>query len=177
MLSKERISEAKSNVSQYLKEGMLKKITINEPSVKKILVNNCSESLTVAETLSKSNISNLWIIVCSYYSMYYIANAVLYELGYKVGDKVSHKVTADALIIYAIKKLTESLVEDYEEAKSEALEISGNKAEALIEHFDFEREKRSRFQYSTSETVLKSKAQTSLERAKKFVFEMKKLLV
>lgn len=109
--------------------------------------------------------------------MYYISNAVLYYLGYKVGDKISHKVTADALIVYATKKLKESLLEDYEEAKSDALEISGNKAEALIEHFDFEREKRSRFQYSTSETALKSKAQTSLERAKKFVFEMKKLLV
>jgi len=177
MLSKERINEAKGNVSRYLKEGMLKKITIKEPSVGKILVNNCNESLTVAESLSKSNMSNLWVIVCSYYSMYYIANAVLYEFGYKVGDKVSHKVTADALIVYAIKRLKESLLEDYEEAKSDALEISGNKAEMLIEHFDFEREKRSRFQYSTSETALQSKAQTSLERAKKFVFEMKKLLV
>lgn len=177
MLSKERINEAKENVSQYLKEGMLKKITVKEPSVKKILVNNCNESLTVAESLSKSNISNLWVIVCSYYSMYYIANAVLYDLGYKVGDKISHKVTADTLIVYAIKKLKESFFEDYEEAKEDALEISGNKAEELIEHFDFEREKRSRFQYSISETALKSKAQTSLERAKKFVFEMKKLLV
>ena len=177
MLSKERINEAKNNVSQYLKEGMLKKITIKELSIGKILVNNCDESLNVAESLSKSNMSNLWIIVCSYYSMYYIANAVLYNLGYKVGNKISHKVTADALIVYAIKKLKESLLEDYEEAKSDALEISGNKAEELIGHFDSEREKRSRIQYSTSETALKSKAQTSLERAKKFVFEMRKLLI
>jgi len=109
--------------------------------------------------------------------MYYIANAVLYDLGYKVGDKVSHKVTADALIVYATKKLKESLLEDYEEAKADALEISGNKADSLIEHFDFEREKRSRFQYSTSEIALKSKSQTSLVRAKRFVFEMKKLII
>lgn len=149
MLSKERVNEAKTNVSQYLKEGMLKKITIKESSVGKILINNCNESLTIAESLSKSNMSNLWVIVCSYYSMYYIANTVLYNLGYKVGDKISHKVTADALIVYATKKLKESLLEDYEEAKSDALEISGNKAEELIGHFDFEREKRSRFQYST----------------------------
>ena len=177
MLNKERVNEAKNNVFQYLKEGMLKKISVKEPPIGKILVNNCNESLTVAESLLKSNMSNLWVIVCSYYSMYYIANAVLYNLGYKVGDRISHKVTADALIVHAMKKLRESLLEDYEEAKSDALEISGNKAEELISHFDFEREKRSRFQYSTSETALKSKAQTSLERAKKFVFEMKKLLI
>jgi hypothetical protein len=177
MLSKERVNEAKENVSQYLKEGMLKKITEKEFSVRKILINNCDDSLTVAEHLSKNNMSNLWIIVCSYYSMYYIANAVLYSLGFKVQDKISHKVTADALIVYVTKRLKESFLEDYEEAKSDALEISGNKAESLVEHFDFEREKRSRFQYSTSETALKSKAQTSLERAKRFVFEMKKLLI
>lgn len=42
MLSKERINEAKENVSHYLKEGILKKLTIKEPSVGKILINNCN---------------------------------------------------------------------------------------------------------------------------------------
>jgi len=28
--------------------------------------------------------------------MYYIANAVLYKMGYKIGEKISHKITADA---------------------------------------------------------------------------------
>jgi uncharacterized protein (UPF0332 family) len=42
--------------------------------------------------------------------------------------------------------------------------------------FDLEREKRSRFQYQMDEEIQKCKAQTSLERAKLFVFEMKKLL-
>jgi len=176
MLDKERIKEAKYNVNTYLNEGLLKKVVIKEPQIKQILLSNCKESLSVAEILFKNSYSNLWTIVCSYYSMYYVANAVLYEFGYKIGDKVSHKVTADALIAYVMEKLKESFLEDYEEAKEEALELSGNKAGELVESFNAELEKRSRFQYSTSETALRSKASTSLDRAKRFVFEMEKLI-
>jgi uncharacterized protein (UPF0332 family) len=176
MLDKERIKEAKTNVENYLKEGLLKKITIKQPEVRNILVNNCKESLKVAEILFTNNYSNLWTIVCSYYSMYYMSKAVLYELRYKIGEQISHKVTADALIVYVMNKLKESLLEDYEQAREDALEISGNKASGLIENFDFERVKRSRFQYSITETAMKSKAETSLKRAKEFVLEMEKLL-
>ena len=41
----------------------------------------------------------------SYYSMFYIANAVLIKKGYKTGDKIAHKVTADALITIIRSKL------------------------------------------------------------------------
>jgi len=37
-------------------------------------------------------------------------------------------------------------------------------------------EKRSVFQYETTEEIKKAKAKTSLERAKRFAFEMEKLL-
>ena len=100
--------------------------------------------------------------------MYYAANAVLYRIGYKVGRKVSHKVTADALIVLARNKLMKSLLEDYEDALSQTNEI--------LASLDKEREKRSVFQYETTEDVKKAKASTSLERAKLFVFEMEKLL-
>tara|TARA_Y100000031_G_scaffold145278_1_gene177701 strand:- start:103 stop:234 length:132 start_codon:yes stop_codon:yes gene_type:complete len=40
----------------------------------------------------------------------------------------------------------------------------------------FDRSKRSKIQYDTTEQAKHSKAQTSLERAKRFVFEMEKLL-
>ena len=49
-------------------------------------------------------------------------------------------------------------------------------AEELIESLDMERRKRERFQYSMTETVMKNKAKTSLDRAKKFLTEMEKLL-
>ncbi len=176
MLDKNRIKEAQSNVTRYLSEGIIRKAQFKNPSVKKILIDNCNESLKVAELLFKNNNSNLWTIVTSYYAMYYISNAVLYNLGYKVGEQISHKVTADALLVYVREKLKQSLFEDYEEAKAEALELSGNRANELLEDFDRERSKRSRFQYTTTEIALKSKAQTSLERAKKFIAEMEKLL-
>ena len=118
----------------------------------------------------------LWIIVSSYYAMYYIANAVLLDLGYKVGDKISHKVTIDALIVFVRDKLKKELFEEYEDIKEDALELISSKADSLLQSIDYEREKRSKFQYQMDEQVKKSKALTSLERAKTFVFEMKKLL-
>ncbi|HLD33240.1 MAG TPA: hypothetical protein VJB66_00845, partial [Candidatus Nanoarchaeia archaeon] len=117
----------------------------------------------------------LWIIVSAYYAMYYIANAVLYKQSYKVGEKISHKVTADALIVFVRHKLKKSLLENYEEAQQQAL--AGIKADELIEKFNFEREKRSFVQYEMKEAEIHSKASTSLQRAKEFMFEMKKLLV
>ena len=108
--------------------------------------------------------------------MYYITNAVLYKIGYKIGSKVSHKVTADALIVFVRNKLKKNLLEDYEQAKEEALEIIGRKTDEIIESFDREMEKRSTFQYESTEEIKRTKANTSLERAKRFVFEMKKLL-
>src|SRR3989344_3145813 len=174
MLDKKRIDEAKRNINAYLREGKVIKISFKDNSIKKILVDNSDESLRVAELLNKGDNSNLWTIVCSYYAMYYISKAVLYEIGYKIGEEISHKVTADALIVYVTDKLKKSLMEEYEEAKEEALELSGNKANELLDDYDREKNKRSRFQYSLTETALKRKANTSLERAKKFILEMKK---
>src|SRR3989344_9102423 len=141
MLDKKTIDEAKANVQKYLREGLL---TQEKPQkiVSNILISNSRESLETADFLNKNNKSKLWIIVCSYYSMFYMANAVLYKLGYKVGEKIAHKITSDALIVYVRNKLKEKLIEDYEELKEEALLIAKNKAEGLIEDFEFERNKR-----------------------------------
>lgn len=183
MLDEKKIKEAHSNVKNYLVEELMKKIIVIDDKVKNIFVKNCKESLKVAKLLFKENYSDLWTIVCSYYSMYYIANAVLYKLYYKIGDKISHKITFDALIVYVRDKLKnllvedyEKLLEDYEEVQNEALEIAGIKTDEIIHSFDLERIKRSRLQYRTTESAKHVKAKTSLERAKRFVFEMEKLL-
>jgi uncharacterized protein (UPF0332 family) len=176
MLDEKRVNEAHDNVKMYLADNMLEKSKITDQRITNIWVCNHKESLKVASLMLENSYSSLWAIVCSYYSMYYLANAVLYRLGYKVGDKVSHKVTADALIVYVKDKLKSSFLEDYEEAKQEAMGIAGHKADELVESFDFERVKRNRIQYSTTETAKRAKAQTSLERARKFAFEMEKLL-
>ena len=176
MLSEKRINEAKLNVNTYLTEGLLTKQQF-QSNIYKILVNNADGSLEAANFLLKNNKSNLWVIVCSYYSMFYIANSLLLKIGYKVGDKIPHKVTNDALIVFVKDKLKSSLLEDYEEVKEDALLLAKNRAETLLENFEFERKKRSTIQYQTGEPEKSSKAETSLKRAVEFMAEMKKLLM
>ena len=178
MLDKKRIQEAESNVQQYLQEGILKK-QINKTAMG-MYIENSELSLQTAQKIlsleSKDYQPYLWVIVTSYYSMYYISNAVLLKLGYKVGDKISHKVTADALIVFVRNRFKKQLLVEYEDTKEDALELMSQRADAIIKNLDFEREKRSRFQYQMDEKAKREKALTSLERAKGFVFEMKKLL-
>ncbi len=176
MLDNERIREAERNVKGYLGEGLMKKVGEPDKNILSVLGRNSEESLETADFLFKNNMSLLWVVVCSYYSMYYAANEVLYRYGYKIGHKISHKITSDALIVFVRSKLKERLLEEYEEAKGEAFELANLKTNEIIESFDFERDKRSRFQYEMTDTIKRSKAETSLERAKRFVFEMKKLL-
>jgi len=178
MLDKKRIKEAESNVKHYLEEGLIKKTT-NE-TAKQMYIENADLSLETAQKLlsleSKDYKPYLWTIVSSYYSMYYIANAALLNLGYKVGDKISHKVTSDAMIIFIRNKLKKEMLEGYEDIKQDALELISSKTDFLLKSLDLEREKRSKFQYQMSEEVKRGKAVTSLKRAKEFLFEMKKLL-
>ncbi|MEK6890966.1 MAG: HEPN domain-containing protein [Nanoarchaeota archaeon] len=175
MLDQKRIKEAQTNVKSYLSEGLIYKQDFQD-IVFSVLTNNAKESLETADFLFKNGKSKLWVIVASYYSMFYMGNAVLYKIGYKVGEKIPHKVTSDALIVYVKDRLKESLIENYEELKEEALLIAGNKAEDLIGNFDYERKKRSSIQYQTKGPELSSKAETSLKRAKEFLFEIEKLI-
>ena len=176
MLDKDRIKKAEDNVKSYLEDGLLRKTIMNK-QIMNIILTNGKESLKVAEEIHQKNISDLWVIVSSYYAMYYYANAVLLKLGYKVGDKIVHKVTSEALIVYVRTKLKENLIEEYEETKEEALKLAGTKTDEIIESFEFEKNKRSFIQYKTIEIEKHSKAITSLKRAKEFTREMEKLLI
>ena len=113
MLSNERIKEAEACVKSYLAEGLLKKEKFRS-IVFETYIRNHRESLLIARKLFNENLSNLWVVVISYYSRFYIANAFLYKLGYKVGPKVAHKVTSDALIVFVRNKIKNNLIEDYE---------------------------------------------------------------
>ena len=171
MLSNERIKEAETNVKSYLAEGLLKKEKFRS-IVFDTYIRNHRESLLVAKKLFNENLSNLWVVVISYYSMFYIANALLYKIGNKVGSKVAHKVTSDALIVFVRNKLKDHFIEDYEIAGTEALSLSDN----LLQNYDSERIKRSVFQYESTEEVKVARAKTSLERAEQFSKEMEQML-
>ncbi len=176
MLDEKRIKEAENNIRKHLEDRLLWKYNLFKKEILETYERNYQESLNVAQKLFDQKLSNLWVIAISYYSMYYITNAVLYKSGYKIGTKISHKITADALIIFIRNKLKNSLLEDYETAREEALSVIGRKTDEIISSFDRELEKRSIFQYQSTEEIKRAKAKTSLERAKKFIFEMKKLL-
>jgi uncharacterized protein (UPF0332 family) len=175
MLDTERIKEAESNMRKYFEDNLISKSSPNQ-IVLATYLRNALESMEVAELILEKKKSDLWVVVCSYYGMYYIANAVLNKLGYKVGEKISHKVTSDALIVFVRNKLKKSLLEQYENLKEDALALVQNKTDELVLSFHYEREKRSLFQYNMKEELKSSKSQTSLTRAKEFIDEMKNLL-
>jgi len=132
---------------------------------------------------------SLWVVVTSYYSMFYIANAAMAKLGLKVGEKIAHKITQDALLVYFIKnnRLAKSLLEDYKQTKSEVLGLMNVseeellkefevKAKELIADFGHQREKRGEFQYDITKTAKEHFAQLSFERAQNFIQEMIKVI-
>jgi uncharacterized protein (UPF0332 family) len=175
MIDEKIKKEAKNNFNNYLTEGLIKKE--KNDTAKLMYIKNAEISLKLAQENIKSTLKPFrWVIVQSYYSMFYIANAVLLEIGYKTGSKIVHKVTSDALIVLIMDKMRDGLLEEYEELKENALEIASIKSENIISSFSMEKNKRSKFQYNVTESIQEKKANTSLIRAKEFLFEMKKLI-
>jgi uncharacterized protein (UPF0332 family) len=178
MLSPERIKEAEINVLTYIRDGLLLKNGEYREDIFKSYIEKSNESLEVAGFLSENEVSSLWITVTSYYSMYYIANAVLYKMGYKVSGSISHRVTCDALIHLVRDKLKKNLIEEFEDAQDEALQLTNpEKAEDIILTLDYERKKRSIFQYEMGFEIKDSRAKTSFRRAKIFILEISKMLI
>jgi uncharacterized protein (UPF0332 family) len=201
MISPERAKEADRNVKQYLADGLLKVKDKDAPRFVGFFMNNAESSLRTASILQqisdddavKESLkvdrtfeSYLWVIVSSYYSMYYAATALLASQGVRVTGQIVHKVTADALIhFFGANKRLARLLEEYEEARMAGLELTGReelmkqierKADELIVAYESERKKRSRFQYEIGVEAKKAYAESSLQRAREFVFEIGKLL-
>lgn len=100
----------------------------------------------------------------------YIANAYFLTLGYKVGHKIAHKITADTLIVLVKDKFKHQYLKEYELAVEEALSISEN----LVENFDFERIKHSRFQYMKQLRKLNNQKQIHhFKEQKNFLLKLK----
>ncbi len=123
----------------------------------------------------------LWVVNASYYSMFYMARALLENEGIKIKSDLSiHAITFDALLsyFYLTGKLQKELLDDFLEAQEDAAELLGKqKADELIEAYFFEKKKRGTFTYDMGEILVESKAKTSLERAQKFRRELKKIIM
>lgn len=200
MIEKERVEEAKRNVKIYIEDGLLK---IGDKEAAKFVdffMANAESSLQTASILQEISDDNslketlkvssgfesyLWVIVSSYYSMFYAATAMLAKQGIRATGQIVHKVTADALIhFFGSNDKLAKLLEQYEEAQTVGLELVGReelmkrmqkRADELIVSYDGERKKRSKFQYDIGVQAKRGYAQTSLERARNFVFEIRKL--
>jgi uncharacterized protein (UPF0332 family) len=175
MTDDRRKKEAMENFSEYIREGLIKKQ--KDDDAKEMYIHNSNLSLKLAEKMLDDPLRPyLWSIVISYYSMFYMANAVLLHVGYKTGRKIVHKVTSDALVVLVADKLRKELIEEYENMRNDAMEIASMKTEELLKNYDLELEKRSKFQYNMTLNVQEQIARTSVKRAAEFVLEMRKLL-
>jgi len=191
MLEEKKIKESESRAKQYIQEGIVKSKEKKEHV--KFFLDNADNSLATAKTLYELSTSAekqknigltsfngfLWVVNAGYYSMFYMARALLENAGIKIKtDRSLHAITFDAVIhyFYLTGKLQKAVIEDLIEARQEASELLGKqKADELIEDYFHEKTKRATFTYETGETVMQNKAKTSLKRAIRFNEEIKKL--
>ncbi len=195
MLDAKRIAEGERNFRRYIEDGWLFQKQADIANYIHFFLKNAETSLLTAQTLFDLSTANkekkelvgvqenfesfLWVVVASYYSMFYAALALLAKHQFKVGDKLAHKVVADTLIAqFLTNKRLAKLIESYEDSKETALEIVGTEERAyeLVESFDQERRKRHRLQYELGEEAKQNLAKTSLERASAFVAEVRQIL-
>ena len=167
-----RIKIAERNFTRYLEDKLLEKVQTQNKIILQTYLRNAQESLMVAEKLFQEKTSPLWVVVTSYYSMFYMACAYLYKLGYKSKGEIVHQVINETLIVQARHKIKNYLLENYGEEKAKALIIVDNH----LTNYEREKGKRASFQYESTEEIKESKAKTSLERAKEFRNLMRNLL-
>lgn len=192
MLDDKKLKEIKDRVPRYVKEGRI--VIDRQKRFIDFFLTNAKNSLNAASLLFAASTSKqlqnqtgypdfngfLWVINTSYYSMFYMARALLENNGVKIKTEIGvHAVTFDALVFYfyATGKLQKEFIEDFAEAKMETAELLGKeKAKTLVEEYYYEKEKRTTFTYELGEIAMQNKAQTSLERARLFNQEIRKIL-
>ena len=106
----------------YLKEGLFKKGDYNH--LTEFYIKTAKKTLQTADALMQISENNdlkkklgllddfetyLWVITASYYSIFYMVNALFSKNGIKIGDKVVHKVTSDVFYFYFIKNQENTL--------------------------------------------------------------------
>ncbi len=192
MLDEKKLKEAESRIKQLISEGIIK--SKGKPEHVDFFIKNADDSIDSAKALFELSTNSekqeylgfttfnglLWVVNASYYSMFYMARALLENGGIKIKADLSvHAVTFDAMVyyFYLTGKLQKEFLEDFIEAKEDAAELLGKqKADELMEDYFFEKKKRGTFTYDMGTVLVESKAKTSLERAQKFRRELKKII-
>lgn len=192
MLQEKKLKEAETRIKQFISDGTIK--TKEKPEQVDFYLKNADDSIDSAKALFELSTNQdkqqylgftsfnglLWVVNASYYSMFYMARALLENGGIKIKTDFSiHAVTFDSVIyyFYLTGKLQKELLDDFIEAKEDAAGLLGKqKADELMEEYFFEKKKRGTFTYDMGAVLVQSKAKTSLERAQKFRRELKKII-
>lgn len=192
MIDKKKLNEAEIRVKQLISKGII--VSKKKPEFVDFFIKNADDSIDSAKALfelsndpEKQKIFGftsfnglLWVVNASYYSMFYMARALLEKFVIKIKADLSiHAITFDAVIyyFYLTGKMQKEFLEDFIEAKEDAAEILGKKkADLLIEDYFYEKRKRGTFTYNMGIELVKSKTKTSLQRALRFRREMKKII-
>ena len=188
-LEEKQLREIQNRVKKYLSECT---VLVKQKAVDvDFFLKNADDSLQSAKCLfdvsakhdyaGYENINGfLWVINASYYSMFYMARALLGHEGIKLKTELSiHLLVFDVLVhfFYITGKLQKQLVEHYAQAKEEAAELLGRqKADELVQDYLYEKEKRATFTYETGIFAMQSKAKTSLDRSIKFNLEIRRII-
>ena len=197
MLDNKKLEEIKKEVAKLRNE---EEITKDEKNKKLIdfYLENALVSLNTAKILNKISLdsnakegfdfisedfeSYFWIINSSYYSMFYMAGALLAKLGLKIKSEIGvHKKTFFALVyyFYLSGKIAKQYIEQFKEAQEESQELLGimqKKVKDLMIKYDSEMDKRATFTYNIGIKAKESKASTSLKRAVEFYNECLRIM-
>lgn len=203
MLDDKRLEIIRKNVPLMVNGGEIEKSEKNK-QMANFYLENALVSLNVAKILSDASLNDpikrqfkfigkdfeafLWVINTSYYSMFYMAGALLASLGIKVKSEIGiHKKTFEALVFYFYlsPRIAKHYIEEFEVAQHESHSLLGTednlvvmqrKAKELIASYDYELDKRGRFTYNMGEKAKSVKAMTSLNRAMEFYGECLKVI-
>ncbi|MBI5390614.1 hypothetical protein HZB02_03940 [Candidatus Woesearchaeota archaeon] len=193
MLEQKKLVEAEKRIRQYLAEGSI--IVKAKPEHTSFFLKHAADALDSASVLYEISTDAekqkllgftsfnglLWTVNASYYSMFYMARALIEREGIRIKADLSvHAITFDTIIsfFYVTGKLQKGLLDDFADAKGDAAALLGKqRADELIEEYYYEKSKRSSFTYEMGALVVQSKAKTSLDRARKFMREIKKIML
>ncbi len=201
MIDEKKLKEIENLVPKLLSEGFIKKNKeyqrlvdfYKEKALDSLnsanLLLQASVNSKVSEQLGFKNFNGyLWTINASYYSMFYICNALLASEGIKITAEVGvHKILFKTFIYYFYLngKITKRFVEELLEAQEDSKELlvmedvllqADKKILNLIQDLQNEREKRKTFTYELTKDRIEVKAKTSFERAKNFISEISKII-
>ena len=124
MLDEKKLKEAENRVKQFISDGVIK--SKGKPAHVDFFIKNADDSIDSAKALFELSTNPkkqeslgftsfnglLWVVNASYYSMFYMARALLENGGIKIKADLSiHAVTFDAMICYFY--LTDKLQKEF----------------------------------------------------------------